>query len=205
MGSLATSNYRRRRKENLIKVCGGKCALCGYDKIPNSLEFHHIDPTTKSFGIASNGTCHDLETDLQEVQKCILVCANCHREIEANLYSIEEIKSKQYFDVEYANLLREEKKNLSKKTIYYCTQCGKQLYEKTITGLCQDCYHKSTRKAVRPNREELKTLIRTKPFTQIAIMFGVTDNTIRKWCDAEKLPRKATDIKQYSDSEWEKI
>jgi 5-methylcytosine-specific restriction endonuclease McrA len=125
MGSLATSNYRRRRKENLIKVCGGKCALCGYDKIPDSLEFHHIDPTTKSFGIASGGTCHDLEADLQEVQKCILVCANCHREIEANLYSVEEIKAKQYFDVDYANLLREEKKNLSKKTIYYCTQCGK--------------------------------------------------------------------------------
>jgi hypothetical protein len=36
-------------------------------------------------------------------------------------------------------------------------------------------------------------------------MFGVTDNTIRKWCDAENLPRKATDIKQYSDTEWEKI
>ena len=83
MSSKATTDYRRRRKRNLVKVCGDKCAICGYDKIPDSLEFHHINPDEKSYGIAKNGTCHDLEADLQEVQKCILVCANCHREIHA--------------------------------------------------------------------------------------------------------------------------
>lgn len=43
MSSQATSDYRRRRKLNLVKVCGGACNLCGYSKIPGALEFHHID------------------------------------------------------------------------------------------------------------------------------------------------------------------
>ena len=57
----------------------------------------------------------------------------------------------------------------------------------------------------RPSREILKQLIRTTPFTHIAQHYGVTDNAIRKWCDAYSLPRKATEIKKFSDEEWEKI
>ena len=57
----------------------------------------------------------------------------------------------------------------------------------------------------RPSREELKILIREKPFTQIGEMYGVSDNAIRKWCDAEGLPRKKTDINKMTDEEWEKI
>lgn len=85
--SEKVSEFRRRRKLNLIHVCGDKCNLCGYNRVINSLEFHHINPQEKEYGIAANGTCHNLEKDLQEVKKCILVCANCHREIHAGLYS----------------------------------------------------------------------------------------------------------------------
>ena len=57
----------------------------------------------------------------------------------------------------------------------------------------------------RPNRDELKKLIRTTPFVHIAKKYNVTDNTIRKWCDAEKLPRRASDIKKISEEEWKLI
>ena len=60
MGSKATTEYRRRRKENLVKVCGEKCSLCGYNKTLSALEFHHIDEKQKSYGVAANGTCHDI-------------------------------------------------------------------------------------------------------------------------------------------------
>ena len=55
------------------------------------------------------------------------------------------------------------------------------------------------------SREELKNLIRTLPFTQIGIKYQVSDNTIRKWCDKYNLPRRKSDIQQYSDVEWSKI
>lgn len=61
------------------------------------------------------------------------------------------------------------------------------------------------RTVTRPSRKELKQLIRTKPFTEIGKMYGVSDNSIRKWCDFEKLPRKKKDINSYSDEEWEQI
>lgn len=55
------------------------------------------------------------------------------------------------------------------------------------------------------SREELKKLIRTTPFVQIGKQFNVSDNAIRKWCDKYNLPRKVSDIKKYSDEEWELI
>ena len=64
---------------------------------------------------------------------------------------------------------------------------------------------KSNRKVERCSREELKQLIREKPFTIIGNMFGVSDNAIRKWCDYYNLPRRVKDIKNYSDEEWNKL
>ena len=55
------------------------------------------------------------------------------------------------------------------------------------------------------SREELKLLIRTTPFLQIGEQFGVSDNSIRKWCDKFNLPRKKSEINSYSDEEWELI
>lgn len=206
MGSaIDISNYRRRRKSNLMKVLGNRCCICGYNELPDALEFHHINPEDKEFGIASKGICRDLEKDLAEIKKCVLICANCHRAVHKGLYSEQELWNKQFYNEEIANQLREEKRKLEEKTVYYCLSCGKELSEKTLTGLCRECYSKTTRITERPNREELKELIRTKPFTQIGLMFGVTDNTIRKWCDAENLPRKKSDINSISDEEWAKI
>ena len=54
-------------------------------------------------------------------------------------------------------------------------------------------------------RDELKSLIRSTPFTQIGVKYNVTDNAVRKWCDKFGLPRKVSDIKKYTDEEWEKI
>lgn len=62
-----------------------------------------------------------------------------------------------------------------------------------------------TRRAIRPDRNELKELIRTKSFLEIGRLYGVSDNAIRKWCKAENLPHKKTDIKNYSDEEWNLI
>lgn len=205
MGSNATSNYRRRRKENLIKVCGAKCNICGYDKVQGALEFHHIQPDKKEYGIAENGTCHDLEADLAEANKCILVCANCHREIHSGLYSEQELFNKKIYDEDFANQLRLDKKNKEAKTQYFCNECGVEITRYSKSGLCPSCWHKKGRLCDRPTREELKSLIRTLPFTKIGEMFNVSDNAIRKWCVQENLPSKKRDIQEYSDEVWESI
>lgn len=71
-------------------------------------------------------------------------------------------------------------------------------------NICLSCYNKINKKE-RPTREELKNMIRHQSFLSIGNKYGVSDNTVRKWCDKYQLPRKATIIKQISDADWIKI
>lgn len=56
-----------------------------------------------------------------------------------------------------------------------------------------------------PSREVLKTKIRTMSFVKIGKEYNVTDNSVRKWCDIYKLPRRVSEIKSFSDEEWKEI
>lgn len=84
----------------------------------------------------------------------------------------------------------------------YCLICKKPLDNNKNIYCSQECSHKAQQKAEKPAREELKQLIRTKPFTQIGQAYNVTDNAIRKWCKNYNLPFRKKDIMTYSDEEW---
>ena len=79
---------RYRVKEELVNYKGGKCCICGYNKYIGALEFHHLDSSIKDFGIAQNSSYRNIDALKKEVDKCILVCANCHREIHAGLINL---------------------------------------------------------------------------------------------------------------------
>jgi hypothetical protein len=68
-----------------IAYKGSKCQCCGYNKHVGALEFHHIDPSKKDFGISAKGYTRSWENVRKELDKCVLVCANCHREIHAGI------------------------------------------------------------------------------------------------------------------------
>lgn len=87
--SAAVQKRRDKTKEILVEYKGGKCEICGYDKCISALEFHHKNPQEKDFGIGSKGYTRSIEKNKKEVDKCILVCANCHREIHSNLIEID--------------------------------------------------------------------------------------------------------------------
>lgn len=84
--SNAVIKRRRKVKEMSIDYKGGKCLTCGYNKHQSALEFHHIDPKEKDFSIGSNGYCYSWDKIKKELDKCILVCSNCHREIHSGLH-----------------------------------------------------------------------------------------------------------------------
>ena len=81
----AVTKRRRKLKQMAVQYKGGKCQRCGYDKNIAALDFHHRDPTQKDFGIARNGHTMSWEKMKSELDKCDLVCANCHREIHSEL------------------------------------------------------------------------------------------------------------------------
>lgn len=78
--------WRQRIKQKLVEYMGGKCYCCGYNRCVRSLNFHHKDPSQKEFGITAQ--TKSFEKIKSEVDKCILVCSNCHGEIHAGLISI---------------------------------------------------------------------------------------------------------------------
>ena len=88
--SEAVQRRRDKTKELLVEYKGGKCEICGYDRCIGALEFHHINPDEKEFGIGQNGYTRSIEKNKAEVDKCLLVCANCHREIHEGLINIDD-------------------------------------------------------------------------------------------------------------------
>lgn len=83
VGEAVTRRHQKVR-QILIREAGGGCTVCGYDRCVVNLHFHHVDPTTKAFNVnPSSGK--SLAAYRAEAAKCVLVCANCHGEIEAGL------------------------------------------------------------------------------------------------------------------------
>ena len=90
---LLKAVQRRREKVRLMAVeyKGGRCQVCDYDRCIEALEFHHLDPTQKDFGISHKGYTRSWERVREEVDKCILLCANCHREFHAGKLQLPQV------------------------------------------------------------------------------------------------------------------
>ena len=114
------------------------------------------------------------------------VCPNCNYQLDTTGYKKIRVK-----DIKSSN---------------FCIDCGKQISKESIR--CSDCDHKRhiiKLENMPITREELKQLIRTVPFTQIAKKYNISDNGIRKWCDKFNLPRTKKEINSYSKETWDKI
>lgn len=88
-GKSQKHNFRRSIKAKLVQAFGGKCCCCGYEKSLCSLTFHHLDPEKKEFTIGKiRLTEDDMEKLILEAKKCVMVCNNCHAEIEAGITEV---------------------------------------------------------------------------------------------------------------------
>jgi len=78
--------YRRRRelRDRAVAHLGGRCSICGYDRCPSAFDFHHVDQLTKDFNISDAMT--SWERIVPELEKCVLLCATCHREVHDGLH-----------------------------------------------------------------------------------------------------------------------
>jgi hypothetical protein len=81
----AVVKRRRKIREMAVAYKGSQCQICEYDRCPAALEFHHPDPKQKDFSISGDGSTRSWERVKKEIEKCVLVCANCHREIHAGI------------------------------------------------------------------------------------------------------------------------
>lgn len=206
--SKSTKKYWRIKiKERGIQSLGGKCVSCGGEFEDCCYDFHHLNPSEKEFTISQSNT-NGARSWLKlrdEIKKCALLCANCHRLVHGGFV---EIENKNYFNEDFYEWDLCEVNAVDTKTgkvrdvNHICPICG---HEKT--GKAENCINCAREKSKQfdVSREELKQMIYTMPFTKIGEYFGVSDNAIRKRCKVLNLPSKKSEIKKYTPDQWREI
>lgn len=164
-----------KRKIYLIEKLGNKCCKCGYNKNLAALDFHHKNPQKKSFQLDARHLSNTkMDKILEEAEKCVLICANCHRELHSPDLEINIVLEK--IDKIENKLVNPKTKNLPN-----CIDCGEEInygYKR-----CQPCNWKSKRKVERPNLKILAEEKNKHGASWCARKYGVSDRTIKKWID----------------------
>ena len=162
--AASVSRTQQRKKQLAVERFGSKCQLCGYSKCLAALEFHHIGKKKFSPSYIIGRWAWKKAT--KELKKCVLLCANCHREVEYGIVPPEEVRLHP-LPFHLVNCLCCKKAFDTKDELQqFCSNSCRGLY---------------SRKVIRPSKEELQSLIDELPMVQIGKMFSVSDNAVRKW------------------------
>lgn len=164
MKNLTQTEKQYAIKKLLIKIKGGKCSICGYNKNITSLCFHHLDPKNKDFSIQFRGlySIEYFKKVLIELEKCILVCHNCHNELHhprGNLESILDINE---------DYLKPRHRQAQ------CIDCGKEVRNIYKSIRCVDCNNKNREKADWPDFLELLEEVEKTSLTAVSKRLGVS-------------------------------
>ena len=141
----------------MIAAVGGRCQKCGYNKNLAALDFHHQDPSQKEF-TWNSVSVKPWDKIIEEMKKCVLLCANCHREEHHPETTITD------------------------ETFVFppCPGCGKAL--PFGDDYCSsECMYRHRRKVERPTKNELIMLMQNQTNKEIAQQYDVSDNTVTMW------------------------
>ena len=156
-----TVERQRALKLRAIAYKGGKCEKCGYDKCNAALEFHHLDPTGKDFSISKVKGTAWTEGIKGELDKCVMLCANCHREAH-------------WKEKEFINLSPKQPAK-----IHSCPDCSTTLFDGKASH-CVPCSLKKKEKIEWPTTDKLLLMIENSNYSAVARTLGVSDNAVRK-------------------------
>lgn len=156
------------RKIKAIDLFGGRCTKCGYNKNYSALEFHHVDAAQKEF--AWNKLRQMAwESVIIELSKCILICANCHREH----HNPQLFKTRLNLETTIPILA-------GIQSTGQCEICEGLVYgTKFCSHICAAEHRRKVK--IRPDAEELKGLIASCSWVELGRKYNVSDNAVRKW------------------------
>jgi hypothetical protein len=153
---MAVTRRRKEIKIRAIEYLGGKCIHCGLkDPCPAIYDFHHIDSSKKDFLISRSNT-YSWNKTKEELDKCKLLCSNCHR---------KEHYKKETFPIKHI-----------KKEAKQCPVCNKKIQRRNKT--CNKCMSKD--KINWPTNEQLIQMLSKSNYSALSRELGVSDNAIRK-------------------------
>jgi ribosomal protein L37AE/L43A len=169
--TLKVSKRNHDLKRRAVEYKGGCCQVCGYSRFLGALEFHHTDPSQKDWTVARNHRAWEVLK--VELDKCILLCSNCHREehgkITQEKHAGLEQKVREIIPVRQAN----------PKVPHVCKTCKRTFLARPQIG--QTFCSKKCRETVAwPSADILRDMVQTLKPSQIASKFGCHPRTVRE-------------------------
>lgn len=173
--SEAVKKWREKTKLRIVDAFGGSCGICGYNRCTDALELHHLDPSKKSFSLGSlRASPIKWDIVVEELRKCVMLCANCHREHHDDILPIPDNINR--FSETYSDYKAVEKSEFYDD----CPICGKKkrLYSKTCSVECGNLI----RQKIDWTKYDLYDMIHTKQMTRIEVaeLLGCNPATITK-------------------------
>ncbi len=183
--SEAVKTWRKNTKLKIIQSMGGCCQICGYCKCPESMDMHHLDPTIKEFTFGKMMANPKAWTSkiIPELKKCILLCANCHREYHAGYVDIPETFCE--FDSSFID------ERLQRKMNDLCPVCdkGKPIINKHCSVECASQSYKRKTKIEWPNPLEFQKRLWEESSISLAKELGVSDKAVQAFCKRNNLTK----------------
>lgn len=216
---LSSNSARRARdkavKRFLVQYKGGCCEKCGYSESFNALQFHHRNPDEKDFNISDmrhSDASFSMPILLGEVDKCLLLCANCHC-LEHYVYEdatdIEFLNKSEYEepipipDLQKDSEERAKKEQAKSKRVVknlqenHCIECG-AILKSMRSHICQKCSHDNQRRVkARPGKIQLSKMIIEDGFEAVGRRYGVSGKAIAKWLNTYKLPTRKKELEAW--------
>lgn len=165
--------WRRNFKTRMVQAFGGRCACCNYNRCQDALQFHHLDPNKKDFRLGRiRANPRSWESILDELRKCVMLCANCHQEVHRNMRVIPNDAPR--FDEAYADYKALKSAELTDA----CPVCGEAKPKKQITCSLM-CSGKKARH-VDWDSVNLGEMIGRMTYVAIGESLGISDSAVRK-------------------------
>lgn len=179
--AMAVTNYHRKMKLRAIEYKGGRCQQCGYNRSPAALVFHHRDTTEKDFNVGSRVI--KWEVLRPELDKCDLLCQNCHQELHERLFL--ERSADLYSRIRVVVPERRVGPDLVEVSCRVCSTKFQRIksqlrFEHVFCS--SDCRSVFQEKVCWPTKEELSDMVWKSPIVSIADQLGVSNVAVRKRC-----------------------
>jgi hypothetical protein len=173
-------NKWKVKKSEMVEYFGGSCNQCGYNKNVAALHIHHLDPKIKEYNWVD---LYSKPSDIlkAELEKCILLCANCHAETHH-----PECDS---------TILPKTYKIKKEKILNHCKVCNQEVNFGT-TFCSNKCKGKGQRKTQWPSKEELFEALTKFTIPELNKKYLVSEHSIRYWCKCYNLPYKFHELKK---------
>ncbi len=175
VNSDRVKKWRRVTKQRMIESLGGKCAICGYNKCNDALEFHHVNPDEKEFEFGrSRANIKSWDALVVELRKCVLLCAICHREYHAGLIDQQVINNLPRFDEQYSSYDRYPNKSYDE-----CPICGELKPISRVT-CSKSCAGKKPKKVDWNTVDLVSLLSEYTTYERVGSVLGVTGAAVKR-------------------------